>query len=365
MVDTRRIVLGGIIAVALSSVLSTEAAAQYSPYYYSSPWSSGSNSTDNTNSGAVVQSQATRGATAQIARMVAAPIDNFLFSGSFGGSAKGRKVVDANGFVRSQNGVSSGEAVSPFGVWANGAWSRLSNSEAATKSTGNLLGGSLGADYAVTDSVLAGAAATLENSRIRTTFNQGHLNGDGISLTPYVAWRITDKLGLSAMAGHGWLSYHEDRSVVTQAHGSYDSSRWMASVNLAYSDTYDDWLVNLHGGYRWALESAQAFTESNNGAVAARATHLGEASVGVRASRTVKDFEPYGGVNLMRDVALSQAQAPAGGSAPSYGRTGIEGILGVNYNISDSTQASAELNDSVFTKGAESVGATLNVRYQF
>ena len=319
-----------------------------------------------TNGGSVTQSQVSRGATAQISKMIEAPVDNFLYSGPFSTSLTDKKKqASAGNMVRSQSGVSSGEAASPVGIWVNGGWSHLSSSQSATKYDGNVFTGSFGADYAITDSVMAGAALTVENSQMNTAFNQGHLDGGGVSLTPYVAWRITDKLGLSLLAGHSWLGESEDRTVGGNAAGSYGSRRWMAASNLIYNTAINDWAVNLHGGYRWALETADAFTESDTTAVGKSQTHVGEASAGARASRVIDNFEPYAGATLLHDFALSQGQARIGNTGAAAGRNGVEGTIGVNYTVSDSSQLSLEAKETLYTQNSRNGGATLNFRHQF
>ncbi len=328
-----------------------------------------SGSTAYSSAAQVVTPQVSGVASRLTASLVQAPVNNFLFSGAFGGGQGGQSGKDKtammganSSLVRRETGIAAGDSGNAVAVWVNGGASRLSNSYASQRFDGYLGSLGMGVDYTMGDAVV-GVALMNEISSLDTRFNAGNMVSRGVGLTPYVAYRITDNLGLSLMAGRTWLDYDANRSVGGYVTSDYQSYRDMAAATLSYTDTVDEWVWNVHGGYRWGKEHINGFIESDGSQVNTHVSQLGEASLGGRLARAFGTVEPYMGVVIMRDYVTTGVTGRFGEVMPTRGRNGVEGQLGATWQADDALSVGVDLSTSAFSNDVSTWGGMVNLRY--
>lgn len=323
----------------------------------SSSGSSQSDSTAYSPAGSVVTQEVLRSGSSQVAQVIAAPVEKFLFRS--GGLSRSNRGAD----MRTETGLNAGDGSASGGLWLNGQMARISNSKSQTKYLGTTGALALGGDYTLDDTWMMGLALTPDYTSLRTKFNSGEMESRGFTVSPYLGVRLTDSLGLTVIAARSWIDYSQQRNVGGSVSSAFDAKRDMVSASLGYSTQAGDWGLGLKGGYRWVYESAGAYAESDSTQVAARNTHLGEVSLGGQVSRAFGDFEPYVGLTLLRDVAVSAPVSTNGANVTRPDRTGIAGTLGFNYLIGNDTSVSFEVNDTVF-ESSHTLGAMLNLRHE-
>ena len=127
-------------------------------------------------------------------------------------------------------GLSAGDEAQKYGIWCNLSVTSTENDREETESDATLGMGILGADYRLSPKVLTGIALSYENNDQDTLFNNGHIDQDGITLIPYIAYLISEMASVDFTAGYAWLSVDQDRN--NGPVSSYDSERWFVSANL-------------------------------------------------------------------------------------------------------------------------------------
>lgn len=210
----------------------------------------------------------------QIQTRIAAVMDNEPVSApqfALGTGSKNSFMSDA-----SEEGVASGDESGMYGVWAQGSWSHIKDSNAATAFKANLYTGTFGGDIKVTDDILLGLAytyGTIKNGK--TEFNKGKFKDKSHTITPYFAYRFDDNFSIDAMAGYATVKKDFERTQFVQQGNQlfYDegqvvksdtkSKRWFGGLfgNAKYVPA-DCWTLSLRAGYIHFNEKVDGYREN-------------------------------------------------------------------------------------------------------
>jgi len=199
--------------------------------------------------------------------------------------AQGAPVLAANGYVDTMTdiqlaaasvsdapGSGSGNADS---LWLSSAFNSQENTFSRTEFTGTAQNVVAGFDATRSDRYVLGVALAYEGSNYSTLFNGGHQKTDGLNISPYFAFLLSDSWSVDLSLGHGGYKTRQSRSVVDT------TLLTVAPVNSEFSSTRDYAaanLTNVLGSGGWRLTSAlgaqgirrkqDAYTETDGTAVA-------------------------------------------------------------------------------------------------
>jgi hypothetical protein len=203
-----------------------------------------------------------------------------------------------NGIV----GLSAGNPNKGIGVWVQGSYTWLEDTNTATKWDGNIYTIMAGADYRINKHLLVGISGGYENTSLDTKFNNGDLGATGFIVAPYLTARITDIFSIDATAGYAWLNYDVTRKeTITTGEkftGEFDSTRWFAAASLN-ADYVAMKKIKLHGetGYTYTREDQDAYTEKGGAGsrvnIGANNVALGVAFLGGRVGYDFGFVTPY------------------------------------------------------------------------
>ena len=199
------------------------------------------------------------------------------------------------------SGRGAGGDVRKLGVWISGSWSRYDDNNAATKADGDLYTATLGADYRIVDPLIGGITVSYENLDLDTDFNQGSLEGDGITVAPYAIVNIGKMFSLDLSGGYTWLQYDADRSTVneqnqftsTKSVSGFDAGRYFGALNVNADLEHKGWIAGGSIGALYASESQDSYVESDGTSRSQVDTDLGQAVVGLKFGYAFSKVTPY------------------------------------------------------------------------
>ncbi|WP_319780490.1 autotransporter outer membrane beta-barrel domain-containing protein [Maridesulfovibrio sp.] len=253
--------------------------------------------------------------------------------------------VFASGYISSE-GLSSGDDVYSelgIGVWGMGSYASTYVSKSGSRSENNIGVYMAGVDKLLLDDRLAvGVGFGYENSWSKLKTNGYTENGEGFSISPYAAYRVTDQFMVKAVFNSAFNHY--DASGVSK---NYDGTRLMGDISGEYSWIRDAWLFAAEAGFMYMNEDFnQNYTD----------VYLGEGRIsGKLAYEFENGFQPYGRATFYQDM-LSRS----GGDFEDHT---WEGALGLNY-YDGPWSLSAEAFDA-FNKDKNTYGGSLLVRFDF
>jgi hypothetical protein len=266
-------------------------------------------------------------------------------------------------------GIAGGDQPGSWGGWGNLTYTQLENNLAASRYDGHLYSLIAGADYRLSKDLWLGASLAYEDSNIDTDYNDGRAKNEGFVFTPYLAYTFfrgdDSSLGLSLMAGYGSLSNDTSRNLsLSPVTGSFDSDRWMLEADLNWYKLVDSWSWHGFGGYLWADQETDNFSESDGTQWSKRKFHLRELKLGGEASYRLNDaFEPYlratyyynfGGTNLHLSYdPLEEVDQE------------LELLVGFNWTPRPDTTASFEIGHGFLNDELDTTSVMLNLKMEF
>ncbi|MBE0530579.1 MAG: autotransporter outer membrane beta-barrel domain-containing protein [Rhodospirillales bacterium] len=169
----------------------------------------------------------------------------------------------------------------PFGVWADGAWSRLQFGNDGVDFKGDVWSGHFGFDYEMNSRLTVGVASGYENQNFDASLLGGTIAGNGMTAAPYIVYRLDDNLSLDASGGYTWLDYtssYRDPFYGQDIHAT-DADRLFAATDLNLDYTLlDAWHLGGRVGTLYAgngVDSPFSATTSNGQMVAVGDLRLG------------------------------------------------------------------------------------------
>ena len=242
------------------------------------------------------------------------------------------------------SGLSSGsDPYNGLGIWAMGAYAKNNIYKSGFKSDNNAGLFLLGADYLVMEDRLAlGVGAGYEESLSSVKLSDRRDNGQGFSVSPYAACRVTDDFMVKAVFNAAWNHYNANNG-----NPNYQGQRMMGDLSGEYFWLINAWALSAEVGYMYMGED---FNKSNTDA------YLSEVRAGGKAGYDFGNgLVPYARVTVYQELGSSTA---AGFDKQSY-----EGAAGLDYNTGPWI-LSAEAFDNV-NSDHNTYGVSALVRYEF
>jgi hypothetical protein len=263
-------------------------------------------------------------------------------------------------------GLSSGGEAASHGLWLSASASALDNTFISTEYDGSLFLGMMGYDYRINKRLLLGAALGYESTDIDTRFNNGTVQSNAFTVSPYAAFQIFDFLSIDLILSYSLLDYDTTRALgLIGATGGYDADRYMVSSNLNYYYVTGNWNFNARFGYMYTKENADGFTESNGNRVQSEDTRIGEFQIGGKVGYFINKFELFVGAYYIYDSTMTKTKVPVGQRRPSNDKSEVEGVAGINLFASDTVNLSAELSTSMGRDDVDNTCVLVNVSFAF
>ena len=184
------------------------------------------------------------------------------------------------------------------GVWIQGAYTTIDNSEAGGQFDGDVVNIVAGIDTkpaAMNNRMVVGLAVGYESVDIDTTFNNGTFEGDGFTIAPYLGYIITPNLALDMTVGYSSLEYDTSRTngAVT---GNFDADRLFGAINLTGNFAVNNGKIRISPkiGLLALHEEQDANTGSDGVASPEIGIRLGRINFGVEAGfKAGSGIEPF------------------------------------------------------------------------
>ena len=234
-------------------------------------------------------------------------------------------------------GAAAGGKAGRFNVWGNVGETDSRQRYAAfngysagyAKNEMDLLNTVLGADYALTPTLLAGVSLGIDRGdgsggNTDPAFSINKIKSKGYVLAPYLGWQINREFSFDASAGFG---KGEIRTFTTN---KVDADRWFAAANL----NYQRWVGNLQfSGRASYLHGVEDYDDIKVSGVSFAGTDarntLDQVRLGVQAGYWMNGFMPYAALAYVNDVRRRTTQF--GAPSNPIGRDAWEWRLGVNF----------------------------------
>lgn len=197
------------------------------------------------------------------------------------GSAKTTALTGSTS-VRAPDVLNSSESggSDPTGVdvWLNAKWAHA-NDETRESDFGLM---SVGIDYRFNPNLLFGVLTQFDWSKEVDGFNQTAVRGTGWLVGPYAVARLSENLIFDARAAWGRSNNRVDPLGLYE--DDFDTTRWLASVNLTGDFSYRAWRFMPHAKMTYFEENQRAYTDSLGIPIPKQTVSLGRLQFGPKIS---------------------------------------------------------------------------------
>ena len=208
-------------------------------------------------------------------------------------------------------GLAAGDEKQGWSVWTSAAasWFEKDYAPAKTDSTSQIV--SFGADRKIYDRLTVGLSLSYIRTEADTIYNGGETTSNGVSVLPYVAWRLNDWLSLDASAGYSFTKTDQDRdSLGVTVTGNYLSHAVTGALNLNAAKWYGPVMTSAKLGLFASASKRTAFTESDGTVNRDNVDTLLQAKAGVTVGYLMRPLMPYLSATYVYDLnALSPTVA--------------------------------------------------------
>jgi len=266
---------------------------------------------------------------------------------------------------RALSGVSAGGMAKKAGMWVQGGYTTIDNSDIGGQFDGDVQNLVAGFDYKVKDNAVVGVAIAYENVDITTTFNTGTFKGKGYTVSPYAGVVLKNGAVIDGMIGVSKLNYDTTNTNGTVT-ASFDATRYMGAVNVSKSFRTKKLTITPKAGVLQVREKQDGFTDSAGTVAASSTINLGRASVGGTVAVNAGKFSPYVRAMAEYDYKKGAAADLGNGRIASNDKFGINAAIGVNANINDKLSINVEGTSAANMRDNLDVyGLTGRIRYNF
>lgn len=353
----------------LFCAISSPAHSDYDSCSYSSSSSSSYTNNCTTDQAGTVATSSTSLSTSVKATtsLIAGRIGN-LRSGSSGGSGATETAL----LFDQSTGAAAGNGASDLAVWANVGWTGLEDDNSATETDGDMWTGLLGADMALNDRLIVGAALLGEGSSLETTYNGGKVTSHSFGINPYASYMINDVFSVTAMSGVGWSWGDTERlSGGQQVTGEFSATRYFLSGSADANIPSGNFNLNAAMGLTWSQQFTGSYTESNGTNVDDQTT-----SSGVYHIQAIPSYafavdanqgfflEPYALGRYDYEFAKDKISVGTGQAAHANARHGFTIGGGVNIYANDNLSFNLEGTHLMKDKeNATTISASGRIRF--
>lgn len=264
-------------------------------------------------------------------------------------------------------GLNAGDGVSGMAIWFTPTYSHLNNTQSVNhdrryeeEDTSYLAG----IDYVINTNVVVGGMLGYEKSTTDLN-NGGDTEKDGVVGSAYGAYNVSGKATLYALVGYGDLDNDiKDYASGSAIKGDFDSDKLFFSLGGLYYTQYNDYNMTLDGGYSWAKEEMDSYTNSAGSKIRPDDTDLRMLTANLEVAK------PYGWGEVFVNGGIEIDLSPSISDDAQLleGDEGFGALVGggVRFNTSDNLFAELAAGYNVLRKyeyGGHTVTATL--RYEF
>lgn len=262
----------------------------------------------------------------------------------------------------------NGDGIRRINIWASGAYSDYEDDLSSTDMDGETWNATAGIDYLFLDWLIAGVSLGYEDSDSDTNYNQGHVDTDGITVSPYVLFLLNRYVSVDGAFGYSDLDIDQDRTLpgtATIVTGSLDAERFFGSAGVNVSFWRGNWNFSGRLGYFYTAQENDAFVESDGTVNPEFDTQLGQAQVNGRVAYYAGIAMPYVSVDFNYDTTHDISAVGAGQAAPSGDRSEFVIGGGVDFFITDMISAGVRADTVQGRANFDSVSASGNVSFRF
>lgn len=323
--------------------------------------------------------QSASATTGLIADRVATVVSNISAGGNVGGSpgelnAHCAPTLDdapdaldrALGASASTVGASKANRLNA--VWASGSYNHVKKTDVDGRYDGSVKNGVVGYDRRVTKDLILGVATGYETVDISTKYNAGSVEGESVSLSPYLGYVINDWLSVDASLGYSWIKYDFTRNA-NAVTGNTSAGRVFGSTNLNATHRYGDFQLRAALGYLRLYEQQDAYRDSTGAAVDKSEINFGQARATIGGGYDIVTgfgvLTPNAFVRLEYDLPGSHAVMVGNNWMSSSDRTGAVFGLGLDAAVSNDLSFNVTATSTQFRQNTDAYSVIGSVRYAF
>jgi outer membrane autotransporter protein len=269
---------------------------------------------------------------------------------------------------RQGSGAASGRGPKINSVWVASSVTWLKKTDPNGDYGGTISNAIVGYDRRLTDSLIGGIALGYEKVLINTKYvaNGGSVEGDTISVSPYLGYSINDWLVVDTVAGFARIKYRF-KSNATEV-GEATASRLFGAGNLTAYQRYDDTLLKAAIGYLRIAEFQGAYTSNQNTFNRDSLANFGQVRATLSAGHDIKAdfglFTPNVFARYEYDLPHAQKVDLAAGYRSTNDRDGMVFGVGLDFAVTD-LKISLGATTTQLRENLESYGLDATVRYAF
>lgn len=335
--------------------------------------------TDDTASNVTTQSTVTRVSTGKTVSVIQGRIAGSRSAGarrtSSGARKTGAQASALDQAAAGRSGDAAGDDPLGLGVWTSVGYSGIKDDHSSTETGGDVYYGAIGADYAITDHFVAGAAVSYDVLDLETGFNLGTQDSYGVGISPYLSVAISDFLSVNTIIGyaHTWgdmtrrAGAVEAGALVTANH---ETDRYFTSVQVDGYYDIGDFSIGANTGVLLAQEHTYSFVESNGARISGTTSKLGTYSAGLTGSHfldisTDLFLEPYLSYTYSTDFMRDDIKVSAGLEEHANDHDAHTIGAGLNIYINDTMSGGLDFRSEYGRQKQESYSGTVSFRIQF
>lgn len=226
----------------------------------------------------------------------------------------------------------------------------------------------IGYDRRLTENLVGGVAMGYEKVLINTKYvvGGGSVEGDAVSISPYLGYSLTNWLVVDATAGFARIGYRFKTS--TTEIGETMANRWFGATNLTAFERYGDTLLKASLGYLRIAEFQDSYTTNANSVNRASLANFGQTRAQVSAGHDMRTsvgiFTPTVFARYEYDMPHSPSVDLASNKKSTNDRDGVVFGLGVDMAMDD-WKFNVSGTTTQFRENTEVYGLSAVARYSF
>jgi outer membrane autotransporter protein len=253
-----------------------------------------------------------------------------------------------------QSGLSAGSDPAKYSVWLDASGSYLSDDDPVKGNHGRTAAALSGIDAVIGESWVVGLAVGYNTAALSVTSfgNSGNRHSQGVVIGPYASYIINQNWSVDCNVNYTRL----DNTVVTPAASGFPGNRYTAAVNANYYADVGPVSLTGFGGYTYAYEHDETFTDNGNAIFPTTSIYYGAFKIGVEASYPIGNFEPY--LPLTYEY---ETTTPRDGTS----RNDIVVGLGLRYTLGDALKLGLVATTTQLRSHYQEDTIAANLRYSF
>jgi hypothetical protein len=235
--------------------------------------------------------------------------------------------TDTNTF---SGGLAGSADFSNWSVWATPVVSQFKNNVAPNTSNGTVVLGLVGLEYNFDDRLISGVSLAADSTNSNTTYNGGTYKSSGLTISPYVAYQVSDAWLADLSAGYGGSN---PTTTVGSSTGTTNYTRFFAAAGLSNRIELDKFTITPRASYTMYKDSLDAYTSSTGTYNSELTTYLYQTKLGAQASYDAKIMSPFiAAYQIINTWSASQAGTPSSVYPSTYQLiAGINASKGIFY----------------------------------